>query len=122
MNFLEAVKAMKEGKKVRRKNHIDDAYMSYVNEKFVFYGFSNTTFSLRDIEATDWEIYEEEKKNLSDKRTNASMENGWQYQEEDVKQSLKEFIEWLEQNYDNHKTPDEVLIEKAKEIFGERLI
>ncbi len=62
----------------------------------------------------------EEKKTLSDKKTNMSMETGWQYQEKDVKEALKEFIDWLEkQGVTFHPTD---VPQKTKEIFGERLI
>ena len=49
-------------------------------------------------------------------------DNGWGYSIRDVQEALKELIEWLEQNYNNEKILDEVLVKKAKEIFGEKFI
>ncbi len=68
MNFLEAVKAMKEGKKVRRKAQYKEVYYKLREGKYIskFNGRDDVLLDLRDIEATDWEIYEE-KKTLSDK-------------------------------------------------------
>lgn len=75
MNFMEAVKAMKQGKKVRRKN--SDAIHSFIlfndnKEGRLIWNYKqnnviNERLYLEDIEATDWEIYEEEDNwNLAD--------------------------------------------------------
>jgi len=56
MNFLEAVKAMKEGKKVTRPNWSGYIYMK---NRRVYHSdgeFKNT--AINQFEATDWEIYD----------------------------------------------------------------
>jgi len=117
MNFLEAVKAMKEGKKVRRPAMspvvgllISDGFPQY-------YGLHGDSIyreiAIELIEATDWEIVEE-RKTLSDK----GIEN--YYFGNDVKEALKEFIEYI-------LCPDKIdfrkgdVRNKAKAIFGDRL-
>jgi len=61
MNFMEAVKAMKEGKKVIRPDYGEGAYKV---KKGNFIGYQGDGelphFSIGDYEATDWQIYEEE--------------------------------------------------------------
>ncbi len=71
MNFMEAVKLMKEGKKVRRKDsgmihHLnDDDDIVWVSQ---YKDVTRYIISCGDVEATDWEIYEEEDNwNLVDK-------------------------------------------------------
>ena len=65
MNFMEAVKAMKEGKKVRRPYFVEEHYF-YCDEHGIKYSHSRkdkkwAEFSMDAFEATDWEIYEEDK-------------------------------------------------------------
>ena len=121
MNFMEAVKAMKEGKKVKRRG----LYPVYLNNNnFVFHNEDEErdyTIDIGVIEATDWEIVED-KKTLSDKIISA---DGLHHEvkvciAQDVKEAIKEFIEWM----NIHRlgiNPDKYL-PKAKEIFGERLL
>ena len=69
MNFLEAVKAMKEGKKVRRNYYPfgKDGYM-YIEDMTI--RLSHNTFSdskypnfqIEDFESIDWKIYENSRK------------------------------------------------------------
>ena len=77
MDFKQAIQWLKEGKKVRRKNWAPDFRLNIpytfgicaernnaiVNEPFSY------DFKIEDFEATDWEIYEEEK-SLSDQECN----------------------------------------------------
>jgi len=60
MNFMEAVKAMKEGKKVTRNLPWGDVYIYSYNEVFYLKRVSEPRIEWRmrvcDIEATDWEI------------------------------------------------------------------
>jgi hypothetical protein len=65
MTFLQAVEAMKQGKRVRRsgwkKNNVifNIFLQSHILMTSVGYTFESTLF---DFDATDWEIYEEPKK------------------------------------------------------------
>ncbi len=71
MNFMQAVEAMKEGKRVTRpKLRKHKGYFYYTGNKtdmIIFshsegYEFESPSYGLSDIEATDWEIVEEKKK------------------------------------------------------------
>jgi len=122
MNFLEAVKAMKEGKKVRRK----------INDMFFVIGFDgfgnlgimdrkNTGFkedyilTRRDIEATDWQIVSEETKTLSDK---ISEVDGTLHRE-DVKEAIKELCDVTNLPSDFRRV---IFMKNVRELFGERLL
>ena len=65
MNFMEAVKAMKEGKKIRIKGN-EDSYL-FSKENLIYSKITNGEYpiGINQIEATDWEIVEETK-TLSD--------------------------------------------------------
>ena len=64
MDFMEAVKAMKKGKIVRQSNWENKNVNIFMKEDgwFKYCGKVNQNYllDLSDIEATDWEIYEEE--------------------------------------------------------------
>ena len=102
MNFIEAVKAMNDGKKVRRKAYPDKK--SYIYYNFNMEHFSDIidgiyNFSFGDFKATDWEVVEE-KKTLSDKWFTVpsfiSPEAvGKSYSEKDVRESLKRINEYI---------------------------
>lgn len=133
MNFLEAVKAMKEGKKVKRKSWGNDSdYFTIENGMFCQHGtekdYSNTNtiaLYLEAFEATDWEIVEE-KKTLSDKigylhdSENAFCYNkdGAFIQVKDVKEALKKLSIYIEKCNDNEEAVDMVIV---REIFGDLL-
>ncbi len=70
MNFIEAVKLMRKGKKLRRETYTSGAYFSmYIgidkgDEVFCYYIDNKTCgydyiFAVRDFEATDWIILED---------------------------------------------------------------
>ncbi len=106
MNFLEAVKAMKEGKKLKRIAQIDEFYLTLEGDKFVYHNERDSSKLDRgDVEATDWQIVEE-KKTLSDKyqeHTNACYTdccfcNGVTYDETDVKEAIKDIKEDIDKD------------------------
>ena len=75
MNFMEAVKAMKEGKKVRSSNCVDSEKSYYFRNNFwevkLLNGFDgleqDACLTFKEFESTDWEIYKEEDNwNLAD--------------------------------------------------------
>ena len=77
MNFLEVVKAMKEGKKVKRGNR---PYGDMIRKGWITFVYSNSeksmtdqSISLDDAEATDWQIVEE--KNLKTYRVTIDENN-----------------------------------------------
>ena len=109
MNFLEAVKAMKEGKKVRREAWHRSLYCVLGVDIKVMYGVElySSQLNCYDCEATDWQIVEE-KKTLSDKQHNCY------YDEPDVKEAIKEYLKGPAHDDDG--------MSRAKQIFGERLI
>ena len=122
MNFLEAVKAMKEGKKVRQPywKTIVNKYIHFDIESpdCMIYGSNNRAYSLTliDLDATDWEIYEE-KKTLSD-RIESNPWLGSSIRVEHIKESLKEFFDRMKP--DGSSIPRNLKL--AREIFGDELI
>ena len=61
MKFMEAIKAMKEGKKVRRKCWTDEQYVYVSNDAVLWSNNTNPKFRVKQFEAIDWELYENEK-------------------------------------------------------------
>jgi len=56
MNFLEAVKAMKEGKKVRRPSWREESYLILRGHTIGHSNGEQAYLTYNSIEATDWEI------------------------------------------------------------------
>lgn len=121
MNFMKVVKAMKEGKKVKRPCFSEGSYHymnehEYVDGKYLaIFHSGNELVSQRliDMEATDWEI-------IKDRMTLSDRIDGADLDVDDVKKSVKELIDyWCD--IGGIIQPDRIK-EKAKEIFGERLI
>ena len=121
MNFMEAVKAMREGKMVRRKDWnahqpsmcIISGKPWWVEDKVEI----PIDVFLSHVEDSIYWGIAEEKKTLSDK-----IWLGGLFLEDDVKEALKEFVVWLEdycviEDYDK-KFPTF----KAKAIFGDKLL
>ena len=68
MSFMKAVSWMKEGKKVRRSDWLTQSYIHKqlsVDEELIYHEFSTHQItyisSIRDFEATDWEIVNDDK-------------------------------------------------------------
>ena len=128
MYFMEAVKLMKQGKKVRRLNYGKGAYKMLNESGFlVFQGNCSPTLNVMDFEATDWEVYEE-KKTLSDKIFDKDLEKevGIDLSKvyvKDLKPRLIEFIDFAIISADNSVYDTQAkLIPKATELFGVELI
>ena len=64
MNFLEAIEAMKQGKRVHRMDpFLESRGVVGPSEIYFKHGKAEFNFlTIADVEATDWEIYEEPKK------------------------------------------------------------
>ena len=118
MDFMEAVKAMEGGKKVRRP-FMEFFYMLKKGSKGILVDNNGTALNvaicLKDYEATDWEIVEE-KKPLNGKRMHAfhyersneliimgnpTKDNVDKFVErgflsvDDVKEALNDLVEWI---------------------------
>ena len=129
MNFLEAVKAMKEGIKVSAKGkdaiyHIDGCYIKDQDD-------NDFVVSNHHVILSDWEIVEE-KKTLSDKLENVHLSTGeLVITEANVKEALKEFLDEVKsktfQMGDSEEAPawhriHVLLMEIAKYKFGDKLV
>ena len=118
MNFMEAVKAMKEGKKVRREAQISDVYFELDIEILRKHNGTETVLlDLTDLEGTDWEIYEEEDNwNLADEMLNG----------ETIRDQIRLFIQKVKEDFEEEnklrwKKPGSLLeTEKINEIIDKR--
>lgn len=128
MNFMEAVKAMKEGKKVRKSSWASYHYIYCpIPVVIIDEDKQNPSINLDEYETTDWEIVEK-KKTLSEKLYRESEQSNVAYSQRRnidleiasklFEEAIKEFIDWLK----NLGYWGDITEEKAKEIFGERLI
>jgi hypothetical protein len=74
LNFLEAIQAMKEGKKVRLASfddgnywYMDNKHYASGNDLAIFHkGGGTVSPSLTSFESNDWEIFDDEDWNLAD--------------------------------------------------------
>lgn len=113
MNFLEAVRLMKQGKKIRRKTWAD---------KSAWHIEGDNLFSNEGQIINDWESAED-KKTLSDKFYfgDELLDTGDSfYKEEDIKEAVNKFIDYL-RSPEYYHSESEVL-KKAREIFGDNLL
>lgn len=122
MNFIEAVKAMREGGKVTRGltrdypgeyYHIMSGQIHYSDGSLL-----TNTQVISLMEDNDWEVVED-KRTLSDKSFTAytKPDTTKMYTKKDVKAALKEFIDEICPKFDKW-----AISEKAKEIFGDELV
>lgn len=115
-DFMQAVKWMKEGKKVRRQNWCVGNYI-YLgkNSHYLYYDGKVFVTTYMDTEATDWEIYEEEVKEstkglpLSQLRVQLKHGGEWGFQES----VIKEFIQKVKET----KVPEEIEYPSGKHDF-----
>ena len=129
LNFLQAVAAMQEGKRVYRKSQPD--WICYKTDKGNYLIFSKKlgrdfrTFSahMEWIEATDWEVVDEYADwNLAD---NYTKNDEWDpfYDEEVVKKCRELILKDIERMQDNTQrgVPDKVVgLDYAKDIVKKR--
>lgn len=117
MNFMEAVKAMKEGKKTEFEGNI------YYYENGNFYMNEGVPVFRIDIpfEATDWEVVDEAKKTLWDKVC--------EYEEDDklfsatnVEKAIQEYVKAVTIITIGSAFMTEAVIDVAEEIFGKELL
>jgi len=121
-NFMQAIKWMKEGKKVRREPQWHDVYYALKDDnEIIKQNFhDDILLDLRDIEATDWEIYEEEW-NLADEKYIESNDRKFKTIED-----IKTFIQKVKEDIDKEnllrwKKPGGLLDDKKfNEIIDKR--
>ena len=141
MNTLEAVKQMKEGKKVRLESFHEGVYMfikdGVIMEKGMYETQPAHLFVVMYIEATDWEVVEEKKKTLSNKimyttkipmgLSSEPYEGGGSLagksievlRVESVKEAISEITEFA---FEIKKDSDIRVRDKIRSIVGERLL
>jgi len=95
---------LKEGKRVQRQENwnwylalssdIDFRFIDKVTNKSI-----NQNITLLDIEATDWQIYEEDNWNLADKQHPMNCDFN--------KDDIKTFIQKVKEDIENEKVPDD---------------
>jgi len=131
MNFMQAVKAMKEGKKVRRSRWGDQlCIFMNIPEDTIKQGKPKCEESnpkefrgyIIDFEATDWEIVED-KKTLSDEYMVVDLPSykGNVYLEDKVKQFIKDIKEDMKETFPTPSIQD-LICDKINKRAGERLI
>ena len=128
-NFMWAVEMMKQGKKVRRNQHKDTLTWANDGRFYVLLHSGEKDycqFSISHIEATDWEVVEEPKKTLYQKR-NPKTINSYMYAECNVSEALKEFYnelwQWKNGGYGENLTINrEDFDSRFNKIFGEELL
>ena len=115
---MEAVKAMKEGKKVRREGSRLYCYLdkTYLDGKIVWSDDSDfQPSSIAFFEATDWEIVEETK-TLSDSILDGTINVP------DVREKIKKYRDKAKNLFRDCSLCEKTDEEIAKEIFGEKLV
>jgi len=91
--FKQAIKWLKEGKKVRRSIWNDEQYIflcddSFEGRKILLQNNKEVHLKFKQFDADDWEIYEEKEKTLSDKIYEKSFGFDGKLHVEDVKESI----------------------------------
>lgn len=121
-NFIQAGEWLKEGKSVRRKYYLNPKFRIFMKGALFFNstrkdkeGLSHI-FESKDFSATDWEIFEEDNKSLSDEEFESAY-----YCKENVKESIMKAFVWVTTEHAPNLSSDTVA-QKFKEIFGDKLI
>ena len=115
MNFLEAVVAMKEGKKVTRDTYEDEIYIHYKGEhNTICFNGVPTHLNANDVEATDWEIAEDNWNWLHNKTSS----NYTADKQEDLETLKKKILDDLDNSKDNIQLYDP--LKTIKEIINKR--
>ena len=127
-NFMWAVREMKLGKKVRRPYFQEDFYWHSFNKETIVNKRNEPVMAsyFPELEAIDWEIYEEPNKTLYDKRIydydadsyTKHSEKTNSYIQTDVKEAIKEYISALSKSENTNKTFQEI----GRSIFGKEMI
>ncbi len=111
------------GKKMKNKITGEVAYVnSYADKPSVLLS-NGVGFCVDSPRSQQWEIYGGKKKSLSDKEFHSTLTDTRAYYSKDVKQSVKEYISWVDSNMTYPKVNDAINNrEAAKKIFGSRLM
>ena len=125
MNFIKAVKALKSGKKVKRKSWSNDDGLIIVDEKFytrIEWPMVEYKFSFEDTEVTDWEVIVEDKpKTLWDKKIPERSTMSGDMLSSDVKEAVEQLCNFLP--YDIIRDFKHIVLKtKIEEIFGKEFL
>jgi len=122
MKWEKAKISLEQDKKLRRPMWQEGSYI-FGTDPVMWSGGDKACFCTAWFDASDWEIYEE-RKTLSDKVFDIKDEKkfiGEMYRFSDVKESLKEFIDWVHEIVVTDSKKHVFVDIKAKELFGARL-
>jgi hypothetical protein len=126
-DFKWALEQMKEGKKVKRNEKSSKWYVSIVNEELQCTFFENSRTrdgyfnkgetarlkSIMNFEATDWEIYEEKKKETLSDHINLTL-----FGEDTIdKDCVQDYIRIIKREISKGKDPIKVITEEAGNSF-----
>lgn len=127
-DFIQAIKWMREGKKVRSERYLEGDHFYIENNTIMFFGPGwdepeKTSFEdIEDFEATDWEILQE-KESLSDKIDDRDYKPIERHLVQRSVKDLKERIDKI--NLCSNASIQDYLIEAQDEVnkvFGDKLI
>ncbi len=118
-DFMWAIEQMKQDKKVRQNSWHDESIYIYFDKNTQSVHYNHTpneslTVYQNMLIASDWEIYEEPKETLWNKRIGYKTDNNAKYNEKDVKQALKGFVKKAELTLYQQ--------DELEEIFGKELL
>ncbi|MFW6016872.1 MAG: hypothetical protein ACOCRK_10580 [bacterium] len=128
MDFLKAIKSYQKDKYVIHKNY-PGTYLSLIGDVWMLIDEKNNIEMpvIPELMLSDeWEV-NKSKRTLWDKRKVpivSGKNSDFEYLENDVKESLNEFIEWLvlEESKGKMINFEDRIRNKSKEIFGEELL
>lgn len=125
MNFIEAVKLMKEGKKVRRKewgNRSFSIRLEYGYLRWDEHGKEETYLSQNDYLAVDWEVFEGKKTLINKGILQVMRGKGYEtkvFEFNDIKTHLRRYIDEL----DNLKQISRSYLKlKVEKHFGKEFV
>ena len=118
--FMWAIEQIEEGKKIRRPHWTSEEYHKMYRTDIYTENNKYAEMSVDDYKATDWEIYEEPKKTLYDKRCRSS--GNLVFKVEYVKQAITEYLDVVQKGFNVEYKKKSNFYKIAKEIFGSELV
>ena len=120
-DFQQAIKWTKEGKRVRRNNQIKEVYYELIEDDLIvkYNQGRDVIFDLRDFEATDWEIYEEDDDwELGEQMSNLNDVVGFSLF--DTHKFIQKLKEDIKESYTEGNTDLMINVESVFEIIDKR--